>query len=359
MTDLETVMNIPFGMGSLAYLADVKSRSISAENPDGAKGGGAKAVPTDEQAAGLLGKGWKVRPCITLPAGSTTTLAEIDGPGTINHIWITVRPDAFRTCILRMYWDGEETPSVEVPLGDFFCNGHGLRCNILSLPINVNPSGGFNSYFPMPFRKHALITIENQRWEDIPEFFYQFDYQLGDVPAEIATFHSQFRISTTSRECPEHVLLDGVKGVGQWVGCYLAWCQYSNGWWGEGEMKYFIDGDGENPTICTTGTEDVFGGAWCFEVNGEPRTFSAPFLGYPLCVREAGKVPMHGLYRFYVLDPIRFDADFKATIQALGWWMNNKYEPLADEIASTSYWYQREPHAAFPTLATLAERHQR
>ena len=352
-------MNIPFGMGSLPYLADVKSRSISAENPDGAKGGGAKATPTDEQASSLLGTGWKVRPCITLPRGATTTLAEIDGPGQITHIWITVRPAAYRSCILRMYWDGEKTPSVEVPLGDFFCNGHEIYVPITSLPINVNPRGGFNCYFPMPFRTSARITIENQRWEDIGGFFYQIDYQLGEVPAEAAYFHSQFRIATTRRECPEHVLLDGVKGAGQWVGCYLAWCQYSNGWWGEGEMKYFIDGDTDHPTICTTGTEDVFGGAWCFNVDGVPQTFSAPFLGYPLCVREAGKVPMHGLYRFYILDPIRFDADFKATIQALGWWLNRKYEPLTDEIASVAYWYQREPHASFPALPALPERHPR
>jgi hypothetical protein len=348
-----------FGMGNLPFLAAVKSRSISAENPDGAKGGGAKEVPTADRPAGLLGVGWKVRPFIKLPAGSTTTLAEVEGPGQITHLWITVKAEAYRSCVLRMYWDGEPTPSVEVPLGDFFCNGHGIRCDVLSLPINVNPSGGFNSYFPMPFRRSARITIENQRWEDIGGFFYQVDYALGAVPEDAAYFHSQFRISTTRREHPEHVLLDGVKGAGQWVGCYLAWCQFSNGWWGEGEMKYFIDGDGEHPTICTTGTEDVFGGAWCFAEGGVPRTFSAPFLGYPLCVREAGKVPMHGMYRFYILDPIRFDEDFRATIQALGWWMKGKFQPLTDEIASTSYWYQREPHAPFPELADLAGRHPR
>jgi hypothetical protein len=353
-------MNTPFGnlfcLGSLPYLASVKSRSISAENPTGEKGGGAKAVPEPGSAAELLGTGWKVRPCLHgLAPGSVTPLAEIDGPGQITHIWITTQTDHFRSCVLRMYWDGEPTPSVEVPLGDFFCNGHGRGCDVNALPISVNPERGLNCYFPMPFRTHAKITIENQRWEPIRSLFYQVDYQLGEVPADAAYFHAQFRIGMTTRQCPERVLVDGVKGVGQYVGCYVAWCQFSNGWWGEGEMKYYLDGDTEHPTICTTGTEDVFGGAWGF--GG--RTYSTPFLGYPLRIKEDGKVPMHGLYRFYVLDPIRFDRDFKATLQALGWWLDRKFEPLTDEIASTTYWYQREPHAAFPALPDLPARHPR
>ncbi|NLO74557.1 MAG: DUF2961 domain-containing protein [candidate division WS1 bacterium] len=332
-------------LNNLPLLQDFETRSISAENPDGAKGGGAKADSTGQDAARLLGRGWKVRPCITLPAGSTTTLADIQGPGCITHIWITVEPRALAECVLRFRWDGEDTPSIETPLGDFFCCGHGLRAKINSLPVAVNPSGGMNCYWPMPFRKSCEITIENQRGVDQGCFFYQVDYALRDVPAEAAYFHAQFRQSTTTRECPEHVILDGVKGDGQYVGTYVAWNQFSDGWWGEGEVKFYLDGDGEFPTYCGTGTEDYFGGAWGF---GE--TFSTAFMGYPLWFKEEGRVPKHGLYRWHICDAIRFRQDFKATIQALGWWPEGVYEALTDDLASVGYWYQREPHAPFPTL---------
>jgi len=328
-------------LSGIPLLSDAESRSISAENPTGEKGGGAREMPGHDSPASELGKGWKVRPCITLRKGETATLADIKGPGIIHHIWMTVSEKAYRDCILRFFWDSEESPSIEVPLGDFFCNGHGLRCKVNSLPVAVNPSGGFNCYFPMPFRSHALITIENQHPEDINGLFYQVNYSLTDIPDNAAYLHAQWRRSTTSRKKPEHIILDGVKGRGHYVGTYLAWTQLSDGWWGEGEVKFFIDGDKENPTICGTGTEDYFGGAWCF---GE--TYSTAFLGYPLRQKEPGQVPKHGLYRWHILDPIRFRRDLRVTIQALGWWPNKKFQPLADDIASVAYWYQSEPHAA-------------
>jgi hypothetical protein len=341
-----------FGMGQLYMLPQEEFRSISAENPDGAKGGGASAEPGEGNAASLLGKTWKVRPCITVKAGETVTLADIKGPGIIRHIWITVDPKAYRTFILRIFWDGEKTPSVETPLGDFFCCPHGLRTKVNSLPINVNPSGGFNSYWQMPFRKSCKITIESQRWEDQGGFFYQVDYALTSVPKDAAYFHSQFRMGMTRREHPEFTILDGVKGQGQYVGMGLGWNQFSDGWWGEGEVKMYIDGDKDgSPTYCGTGTEDYFGGAWCFH-----DTFSAPFLGYPLWQKEPDKHPKHGLYRWHVMDPVRFDRDLRITIQALGWWLNGKFEPLTDELSSVANWYQREPHAPFPKLPTLQER---
>jgi len=346
-----------FGLGGIPLLADAKTRSICAENPDGKKGGGARAKPGAPDSAGgaaMLGEGWKVRPCITLPPGETTTLADIGGSGVIQHIWITVRELAYRDCILRMYWDGEESPSVEVPLGDFFCCGHSLRVKINSLPIAVNPSGGFNSYWPMPFRNGAKITIENQRWEEIPGFFYQITWAETEVPDDAAYLHAQWRRAMGTREVPEHVILDGIKGKGQYVGTYLAWMQFSDGWWGEGEIKFFIDGDEQYPTICGTGTEDYFGGAWGF---GD--TFSTAFLGYPLWQKEEGKVPKHGLYRWHIMDPIRFDEDLRVTMQELGWWPNRCYEPLTDDVSSVGYWYQLEPHAAFPEMPPVHERWSR
>jgi hypothetical protein len=338
-----------FGLGSLPLLSDAETRSISAENPSGEKGGGAKAVPDENNPASMLGKGWKVRPCIDLEPQSTTVLADIAGPGIVQHIWITVDPKAYRDTVLRMYWDDEEKPSVEVPLGDFFCNGHGMRYNVVSIPIAVNPSGGFNCYFPMPFRKRALITIENQRWEKITGFFYQITYALTDLPEKIAYFHAQWRRSMTKREHPEHVIVDGIVGQGHYVGTFIAWTQFSSGWWGEGEVKFYIDGDTEYPTICGTGTEDYFGGAWCFG-----QTFNAPFSGYPLW--HTGEVTKHAMYRWHIYDPIRFKHDLKVTIQALGWWPNGKFQPLTDDIASVAYWYQVEPHAPFPQLPSVEER---
>jgi len=343
-----------FGLGGVALLSDVQSRSISAENPDGAKGAAARALPEDwpqGAPASALGKGWKVRPLVHIPAGETYTMADIAGPGMIQQIWCTIDPKAYRDCILRMYWDEEPTPSVEVPLGDFFCCGHSLHANVASLPIAVNPLGGFNSYWPLPFRKHARITLENQSTQPSPSFYYQVNYALADIPQDAAYFHAQWRRAMGTRECPEHVILDGIRGKGQYVGTYLAWVQLSDGWWGEGEIKFFIDGDGGYPTICGTGTEDYFGGAWCF---GD--TYSTAFLGYPLRQREGGCVPKHGLYRWHIMDPIRFDQDLKVTIQELGWWPNGKFQPLTDDISSTGYWYQFEPHAPFPQMPPAHER---
>jgi len=348
---MNSILGLNFGLGTLPLLSDAETRSICAENPNGERGAAAQAIPDANNAGAMLGQGWKVRPFLNLEPGTTTTLADVEGPGVIQHIWITVDPKAYRDCVLRFYWDGEETPSIEAPLGDFFCNGHNIRHNVTSLPVAVNPSGGFNCYWPMPFRKHAKITIENQRHEAIWGFFYQISYALTEVPDNAAYFHAQWCRSVTPRECPEHVILSGLKGKGHYVGTFLAWTQMSTGWWGEGEIKFFIDGDSKFPTICGTGTEDYFGGAWCF---GE--TYSTAFLGYPLWHKAEGQVPKHDLYRWHVLDPIRFKQDLKVTIQALGWWPNGKYEPLTDDICSIGYWYQAEPHVAFPKFPAVHER---
>ena len=342
-------------LASLPMLSKSETRSICAENPKGEKGKGAMADPAGNGPAGDLGIGWKVRPCTTLSKESVTTLADISGPGVIQHIWITADPKTYRDCLIRFYWDGEEKPSVEVPLGDFFANCHGMRYDVNSLPVCVNPSGGFNCYWQMPFRRTALVTVENQSTEDIPGFFYQITYSLVDeVPEEAGYFHAEWRRSMTTREYPEHLIVDGIKGQGHYVGTVLAWSQFSDGWWGEGEIKFFIDGDDEYPTICGTGTEDYFGGAWCFGAN-----YSTPFLGYPHTAKDEGQVPKHSLYRWHIMDPIRFKEDLKVTIQALGWWPNGKFEPLTDDIASVAYWYQREPHVQFAPMVPRSLRWSR
>ncbi|HLJ56251.1 MAG TPA: glycoside hydrolase family 172 protein [Chthonomonadaceae bacterium] len=338
-------------------LSNAKTRSISAENFTGEKGKAAVATEgTGANAARDLGRGWKVSPSIHIPANSTVTLADIQGPGAIQHIWNTVHPTHWRRLILRVYWDGEATPSIETPLGDFFCNGWCQRCNISSLPIAVNPAGGFNSYWSMPFRKSARITLENLHDEDCKGYYYQITYALTDVPDDAAYLHAQFRRSNPLKYKEVHTLLEGVTGQGQYVGTYLAWQVNSTGWWGEGEIKFYLDGDAEHPTIAGTGTEDYFGGAWNFEhPAGQYGTFSTPYLGMPQVISAGGEgmyrsQQRHGMYRWHIPDPIRFEEDLKVTIQALGWRSGGRYLPLQDDIASTAFWYQSEPHGAFPAL---------
>jgi hypothetical protein len=352
------------GLANLARLSRAQTRSISAENFTGAKGQGGMATEgTGAVAARELGQGWKISPSIHVAGNTTVVLADVAGPGAIQHIWLTVHPTAWRRLVLRIYWDGEVTPSVEVPVGDLFCNGWCVRCNISSLPIAVNPAGGFNCYFEMPFRQHVRITMENLSRDEIRGFYYQIDYSLTDVPADRAYFHAQWRRSNPLPYQQMHPLLDGVTGRGHYVGTYLAWGVNNNGWWGEGEMKFWLDGDGEWPTICTTGTEDYFGGAWNFEFpQGQYGVHSSPFTGLPQVIKPDGLYQSQqrfGLYRWHIMDPIRFQEDLKVKIQALGWRStlggDRRYLPMQDDISSTAYWYQTEPHAPFPQLPGLNE----
>jgi hypothetical protein len=349
-------------LGNLSRLSPALSRSISAENPTGERGAGGMATEgTGAVAARELGRGWKISPSVNLAASATVTLAEITGPGAIQHLWMTVHPSAWRRLMLRCYWDQEETPSVETPLGDFFCSGWGVRCNVNSLPIAVNPAGGFNSYWEMPFRRNARITLENLSPDPIPGFYYQIDYSLTTVPEDHAYFHAQWRRSNPLPSMQVHTLLDGVQGRGHYVGTYLAWGVNSNGWWGEGEIKFYLDGDGQWPTICGTGTEDYFGGAWNFEhPDGQYGSYSTPYLGLPQVIAPDGlyrSQQRFGMYRWHVQDPIRFGQDLRVSIQALGWRSalegKSRYLPLQDDIASTAFWYQTEPHAPFSQLPGL------
>src|SRR5258708_28424178 len=275
-------------------------------------------------------------------------------------MWMTVDSRFWRSLVLRCYWDDETLPSVETPLGDFFCNGWCKRCNVNALPIAVNPAGGFNSYWTMPFRRHARIVIENLTPDPVPGFFYQITYTLTTVPEDYAYFHAQWRRSNPLSYQEVHTLLDGVNGKGHYVGTYLAWGVHNEGWWGEGEIKFYIDGDVQWPTLCGTGTEDYFGGAWAFENPEAPGTYgiySTPYLGMPQVIEPQGffrSQQRFGLYRWHIMDPIRFAQDLRVTIQALGWRAKlegkPRYLPLQDDIASTSYWYQSEPHNPFPCL---------
>jgi len=341
-------------MGNLYRLSDAKTRSISPENFTGEKGKGGMATEgTGKNAARDLGQGWKVSPSIDVKAKSTFTLAEIEGPGAIQHIWLTPTGN-LRYSILRMYWDEEENPSVECPIGDFFACGWGQYAQINSLAVCVNPGSAFNCYWVMPFRKKCKITLENLDENDM-RLYYQIDYTLTEVPEDAAYFHAQFRRVNPLPYKEVYTILDGVKGQGHYVGTYMCWGVNNNGWWGEGEIKFFLDGDTDFPTICGTGTEDYFCGSYNFEnkAEGQYQEFSTPYTGLAQVIRPDGVYKSQqrfGLYRWHIMDPIRFQEDLRVTIQALGWRSGGRYLPLQDDIASVAYWYQTEPHAKFPTL---------
>lgn len=341
-------------LSSLYRLSSATTLSISPENPTGEKGkGGAATEGTGAGAARDLGKGWKISPSVDIAAGATYTVAEIKGSGAIQHIWMTPT-GTWRFSILRMYWDDEKDPSVEVPLGDFFGMGWGKYARISSLAVCVNPGSAFNSYWPMPFRHKAKVTLQNLD-EKAMTLFYQVDYTLSPVPADAAYFHAQFRRVNPLPYKQVYTIVDGIRGKGQYVGTYMAWGVHNNGWWGEGEIKFYLDGDGEFPTINGTGTEDYFNGSYDFE-NPEKHQyeeFTSPYSGLVQVLKPDGLYQSQqrfGLYRWHIPDPIRFASDLRVTIQALGWRSGGRYLPLTDDISSIAFWYQTEPHAAFPKL---------
>lgn len=341
-----------------------RSRSINAENPTGAPGAGATA-------AGPLGVGRKGRAFLPLPAGETLTLADIGGAGTIRHIWMTVpdRTDAgpfvLRDLVLRAYWDGSELPSVEVPLGDFFCNGFGTRALVTSEPVVVAPTGGMNSYFAMPFRTGAVLTLESQHPGDIEAVFFQIDYTEGDEhPEDVGTFHAQWRRNTPAPEPRDHLILDVRGGPGRYLGTYVALTALSRFWWGEGEVKFFMDGDDEFPTIAGTGLEDYVGGAWAFQDSltrdrePEVHLYSAPYFGYPFRSAQdtsgrspyaTAMPPSHGMYRWHLPDPIYYEDRLRVTLQQIGHDGTDLFE-RQDDICTVAYWYQSGAPAAFPPL---------
>ena len=347
------------GMGGLSRLSKARTRSISPENFTGEKGKGGMATEgTGANVARDLGRGWKISPSVRIAPGQTFTMGEIQGEGAIQHIWMTPT-GPWRHFIFRIYWDGETTPSVESPVGDFFASGWGGYAQISSLAVCVNPGSAFNSYWEMPFRKGFRITMENRGLTE-QTLYYQIDYALAPVPEDAAYFHAQFRRVNPLPYKQVYTILDGVKGWGHYVGTYMAWGVRNNGWWGEGEIKFYLDGDAEFPTIAGTGTEDYFNGSYNFEnpVTHQYQEFSTPYSGLSQVQRPDGLYKSQqrfSLYRWHIMDPVRFEKDVRVTIQALGWMAgrsgnDSRYLPLQDDIASVAFWYQREPHAPFPPL---------
>jgi hypothetical protein len=352
----------PAGLSSLPALApNADSRMISPENPTGEKGKAAMAVP-DPSNPNLpfsgpsvrLGQGWKVNPFVKVPPHTTVTVMDVAGPGIIDHIFMATGVNFEgngRASVLRFYWDGEATPSVEVPMTDFFAIGHDRFAPVNSLAVVDEPTASMNCYWPMPFRKHARITFTNDGDKEIPLLTYNIWYRMTDVPADAGYFHAQWRRAVTSRTNPSYTILDGVRGEGKYVGTFLAYTQLSSGWFGEGEVKFYIDGDTKFPTMAGTGTEDYFGGDYGF-----PSLYSTAYVGNTLEHDRKDGPPIWSLYRWHIMDPVLFHTDLKVTIQTLGWWPDGTYQPEADDVASVAYWYQKEPHAPFPKFPPLVDR---
>ncbi len=347
-------------MGNLSLLSNAETRSISPENFSGEKGkGGMATVGTGANAARDLGQGWKVSPSVAINAGDTFTLAEIDGPGAIQQIWMTPTGN-WRFSILRIYWDDQDFPSVECPVGDFFAMGWGKYAQISSLAVCVNPGSAFNCYWEMPFHKKCRITMTNIA-DEAMVLYYQVNYTLTEVPIEAAYFHARFNRSNPLAYKEVFTIVDNIRGHGQYVGTYMAWGSNNRGWWGEGEIKFFMDGDEEYPTICGTGTEDYFCGSYNFDVGleqGGYREFTTPQAGLHQIIKPDGRYSSQqrfGMYRWHISDPVRFKTDLKVTMQALGWRKDRRYLPLKDDISSVAYWYQTLPATAHPPLPARDE----
>ncbi len=305
----------------------------------------------------------------TVPPGATVTVLDTDGPGVISHIWFTINDGEsyhLKKIVLRMYWDGEATPSVETPIGDFFGLGLGTYYNWSSEMLSVGSVKALNSYFPMPYRHHARITVTNEGKQRIGSLYYNIDYRTEShpLPKDTLYFHAQYHQAQPNHGWTDKwenngtplvndkVNLDGkdnyvwldAKGHGQYVGVTMSVLQNQDMWWGEGDDMFFIDG-AKSPSIAGTGSEDYFLGAWGFA--GTP--FSYPLYGAPV-VGEDLAGGRSSVYRFHFDAPIPFTKSIQATIE------HGHANHRSDNFYSVAYWYQAEPHAPFPALPPVDER---
>lgn len=286
-----------------------------------------------------------------IPAGGTLTLAELEGPGIVAHIWFTIAHNAPRysqLLTLRMYWDGEEHPSVECPVGDFFVIGHGVDKAFMSLPVRVTSDGrGRNCYWPMPFRKSARITVTNESTTRCDAFYYYIDWQKHPaLPEDTAYFHAMYR-----QEFPcvmgRNYLLADLAGRGHYVGTVQSVYHVSPGWYGEGDDFFFIDGETE-PRLRGTGTEDYFCDGWGFRQQDGPLYGTPLWEGYNTGDRSTA-------YRWHLTDPIPFSKSLRVEIEHKGSQTfpdgsGDGFIERDDLMSSVAYWYQTEPHKPWPAL---------
>lgn len=361
-TDNKMVFSNDFGLAGIAYQNNSVTHTITAENKTGEKGGACRAVNgTGAHAARDLGKGYKISPSIIVNGNTTAVIADIATEGSIQSIWFG--GDVTRDFIIRFYWDGDSTPAVECPLPDFFGNGwlnnlsspfKGPFFNLNSIPVCINPNNALLCFWHMPFRKGFKITIENRSDKNLCTF-YQINYCEKSIPDDFLYFHAQFRRTNPIPFKENHIILDEVKAKGNYVGTSLCVGLNSGGnWWGEGEVKFYIDGDKEYPSLCTTGTEDYFGGSFDWEVDGKYTTYSTPFCGMHYFRDSDGLYnpqQRFAMYRWHLVDPICFRTDIRIEIQDLGWYkLGDKYMPRQDDFASVAFFYIDKSSATLPIL---------
>lgn len=356
-----------YGLANLPLMIEAKTRSVCAENPKGAPGMGGRS--TDGEAAdhaAHLGQGWKISPYYTIASGEERLLADIEGPGILQSMWFA--SGAARQIILRIYWEEQQLPSVECPLMEFFAYSwhkmnpdkeKGPFFQLSSIPVAVNPNRGFNCFWPMPFRKRCRVSVEN-RSSSSYKCYYQINYSLQQIPEDMAYFHARFHRTNPVPYKKDFTIIDEIQGRGQYVGTALFVGLNSAGnWWGEGEIKFFIDDDTQFPTVCGTGTEDYFGGAYAWVVDGAYHTYTTPYMGVHQLIQPDGLFGCQqrfSMYRWHIMDPIRFEKKLRVTIQDLGWETpGGKYLSRMDDMAAVAYWYQTLPTAPFARILNDCE----
>lgn len=294
-------------------------------------------------------------PAVIIPIGGREiTFACGRGSGMIQQIWMMPEDmETTRTLILRMYWDDCAEPAVECPLGDFFCAPTRDYKQISSVAVCTNPVSGYNCYWEMPFHKSFRFTLENRGVED-RHIRFNIRYCLDDISEGTLYFHAQFNRVNPLPYKEVHTILPRVVGRGAYAGTFLFQGVNANLWWGEGEVKFYMDGDKEFPTICTTGTEDYFLGSFDFNVNGAYTDYSTPFAGFARWPTDIMYHPVQrfGMYRFHHPDPVYFRSDLHITIQALGWRSEARYCPRQDDLATVAYFYLDHPAANRPALGS-------
>ncbi len=316
-----------------------RTRSISFENPTGEPGAGGKA-------ASNLGVGRKGAPTRQIRPGETVTLCDIAGTGTIRHIWLTTeqQPELQRSSVLRAWWDGQDHPSTECPIGDFFGFAHGKITSYASAVHSVGPTGGRNIWLPMPFLKRAKITFSNEGTKAIP-LFYQIGYTLGDDhPADVGRLHVVFRRENPTTLKQDFELLPKRRNKGRYIGAVIGIRNlHPDQWWGEGEIKVYMDGDSQVPTSVGTGSEDYVGLAWGLQ----QATF--PYNGASLVGKE-----FNSMYRWHLADPIAWQHEARITIQQISW--KNGLAETQDDWSTATFWYEPTPSAPLPPLPDLKAR---
>lgn len=296
---------------TLAYMPDhIETRWASAENPSGEKGGGCRS-----------NDGRKRNACICpLKAGESAVLLDIrDTSGTIRRIWATISersPQMLRALRLEITWDGEETPAINVPMGDFFCHSLGQMSSFENALFSSPEGRSFNCIVPMPFRKGARIVVHNESDRDLKMLFYDVNFTVAEAHADSVLYlHALWRRENPTREEEDFEILPRLRGRGRFLGLCAGvradTGRYFKSWWGEGEVKVYLDGDEGSPSLCGTGTEDYIGTAW-----GQGK-YAHAFQGCPIADEER----MHyGFYRLHLPDPIWFRRDIRVTIQQIGCW---------------------------------------